>query len=112
VDYLKQALPEVTRVLMPNIESAYIELIAGRVDAAVHDTPHVQHYANTLGQGRVKVAGKLKSGDQYGIAFPKGSPLVPQVNAALATLKSTGQYEEIYAKWFGRTLIAFREGTH
>ena len=88
--------------LFPNIDNAYLELATGRVDAAVHDTPNVQYYANTAGKGRVKVVGTVKSGDFYGIAFPKGSELVPQVNKALATLKANGQYDAIYTKWFGK----------
>jgi glutamine transport system substrate-binding protein len=39
-------------------------------------------------------------GQSYGIAFPKGSPLVPQVNAALKKLKDNGTYRELYIKWF------------
>ncbi len=64
--------------------------------------PNVQYYANTAGKGRVRVVGNVKSGDFYGIAFPKGSPLVAEVNKALATLKSSGEYDAIYIKWFGK----------
>ncbi|OZI44898.1 glutamine ABC transporter substrate-binding protein GlnH [Bordetella genomosp. 5] len=102
VDYLRAQVPKAQLRLFPNIDNAYLELATGRVDAAVHDTPNVQYYANTAGKGRVKVAGTLKSGDFYGIAFPKGSALVPEVNKALATLKSNGQYDAIYTKWFGK----------
>jgi glutamine transport system substrate-binding protein len=101
VDFLKSQVPGAHLKLFPNIDNAYLELATGRVDAAVHDTPNVQYYANTAGKGRVKVVGTVKSGDFYGIAFPKGSPLVAQVNKALATLKANGQYEAIYTKWFG-----------
>lgn len=102
VDFMKKEVPDAKLRLFPNIDNAYLELATGRVDAAVHDTPNVQYYANTAGKGRVKVTGALKSGDFYGIAFPKGSDLVPQVNKALATLKSNGQYDAIYTKWFGK----------
>lgn len=102
VDFLKSAVPDAKLKLFPNIDNAYLELATGRVDAAVHDTPNVQYYANTAGKGRVKVAGTVKSGDFYGIAFPKGSDLTAQVNKALATLKANGQYEAIYVKWFGQ----------
>jgi len=102
VDFMKKEVPDAKLRLFPNIDNAYLELATGRVDAAVHDTPNVQYYANTAGKGRVKVAGTVKSGDFYGIAFPKGSDLVPQVNKALATLKSNGKYDEIYTKWFGK----------
>ena len=102
VDFLKAQVPDAKLKLFPNIDNAYLELATGRVDAAVHDTPNVQYYANTAGKGRVKVVGSIKSGDFYGIAFPKGSDLVPQVNKALATLKANGQYDAIYTKWFGK----------
>jgi len=102
VDFLKSQVPGAKLKLFPNIDNAYLELATGRVDAAVHDTPNVQYYANTAGKGRVKVAGNVKSGEFYGIAFPKGSDLVPQVNKALATLKANGTYDAIYAKWFGK----------
>ncbi len=102
VDFLKAQVPDAKLKLFPNIDNAYLELATGRVDAAVHDTPNVQYYANTAGKGRVKVVGSVKSGDFYGIAFPKGSDLVPQVNKALATLKANGQYDAIYTKWFGK----------
>jgi glutamine transport system substrate-binding protein len=102
VDFLKTQVPGAKLKLFPNIDNAYLELATGRVDAAVHDTPNVQYYANTAGKGKVKVIGSVKSGDFYGIAFPKGSDLVPQVNKALATLKANGQYDAIYVKWFGK----------
>jgi len=102
VDFMKKEVPDAKLRLFPNIDNAYLELATGRVDAAVHDTPNVQYYANTAGKGRVKVVGTVKSGDFYGIAFPKGSDLVAKVNQALATLKSNGQYDAIYTKWFGK----------
>lgn len=102
VDFLKSQVPGAKLKLFPNIDNAYLELATGRVDAAVHDTPNVQYYANTAGKGRVKVAGNVKSGEFYGIAFPKGSDLVPQVNKAMATIKANGTYDAIYTKWFGK----------
>lgn len=101
VDYLKENVPEAKLKLFPNIDNAFLELATGRVDAVVHDTPNVQYFARTGGKGRVKVVGALKSGDYYGIAFPKGSELVATVNKALKTLQDNGQYEALYTKWFG-----------
>lgn len=85
----------------PNIDQAYLALEAGRVDAAMHDTPNVLYFVNHEGKGKVKVAGTPVSGDKYGIGFPKGSPLVPKVNAELAKMKADGRYAELYKKWFG-----------
>jgi glutamine transport system substrate-binding protein len=67
----------------------------------MHDTPNVLYYINTVGKGRVKAVGQQMMAHQYGIAFPKGSPLVAKVNAALAKIKADGRYAAIYKKWFG-----------
>jgi glutamine transport system substrate-binding protein len=101
VDFMNKNVPTAKLKLFPNIDNAFLELATGRVDAVVHDTPNLQYFAKTGGQGRVKVVGSLKSGDYYGIGFPKGSELVPVVNKALKTLKDNGQYQTIYTKWFG-----------
>lgn len=67
----------------------------------MHDTPNVQFFVNTAGKGKVKVAGTPVSGDKYGIGFPKGSPLVSQVNQELKRIKADGRYATLYRKWFG-----------
>jgi len=108
VDYLKANVPSAKLKLFPNIDNAFLELATGRVDAVVHDTPNVQYYAKTAGQGKVKVVGSLKSGDFYGIAFPKGSELVPVVNKALAELQANGTYDKLYETWFGKKAEAVK----
>lgn len=100
-DYAKANFAGTELRQFPNIDNAYLELATGRVDAAMHDTPNVLYYANTAGKGRVKVVGTQMMAHQYGIGFPKGSPLVPKVNAALAKMKVDGRYNTIYKKWFG-----------
>lgn len=102
VDYLKKNVPGAKLKLFPNIDNAFLELATGRVDAVVHDTPNVQYYAKTGGHGKVKVVGALKSGDYYGIGFPKGSDLVPVVNKALKAVEASGEYDTLYEKWFGK----------
>ncbi|RTZ44806.1 glutamine ABC transporter substrate-binding protein GlnH [Candidimonas sp. SYP-B2681] len=102
VDYLKGNVPDAKLKLFPNIDNAFLELATGRVDAVVHDTPNLQYFAKTGGEGRVKVVGSLKSGDFYGIGFPKGSELVPVVNKALKTIQANGKYDALYQKWFGQ----------
>lgn len=100
-DYAKAHFAGTELRQFPNIDNAYLELATGRVDAAMHDTPHVLYYINTVGKGRVKAVGQQMMAHQYGIAFPKGSPLVAKVNAALAKIKADGRYAAIYKKWFG-----------
>lgn len=87
--------------LFPNIDNAYLELQTGRVDAAMHDTPNVLYYIAKAGEGKLKTVGEQMMAHEYGIGFPKGSDLVPKVNAALANIKTDGRYDAIYKKWFG-----------
>lgn len=100
-DWAKANLPDTEARLFPNIDNAYLELEAGGVDAAMHDSPNVLYYIKENGEGRVKAVGETQMAQQYGIAFAKGSEHVEPVNTALAELKSDGTYEEIYVKWFG-----------
>jgi len=100
-DYAKEHFKNTELRLFPNIDNAYLELATGRVDAAMHDTPNVLYYASTAGKGKVKVVGTQMMAHQYGIGFPKGSPLVPKVNGALAKIKADGRYNVIFKKWFG-----------
>ncbi|MDF3833389.1 glutamine ABC transporter substrate-binding protein GlnH [Cupriavidus basilensis] len=100
-DYAKANFPGTELRLFPNIDNAYLELEAGRVDAAMHDTPNILYYISTAGKGKARAVGARMMAHQYGMAFPKGSPLVPRVNAALANIKADGRYAVIYKKWFG-----------
>lgn len=99
-DYAKANFQGTELRQFPNIDNAYLELMTGRVDAAMHDTPNVLYYIATAGAGKAKAVGPQMMAQQYGIGFPKGSPLVPQVNAALAKIKADGRYAAIYHKWF------------
>lgn len=84
----------------PNIDNAYLELRTGRVDAAMHDTPNILYYIKTAGNGQVKRTGPNLDAQSYGIGFPSGSPLRDKVNVALLELIESGEYAEIYQKWF------------
>ncbi|GAF23873.1 MULTISPECIES: transporter substrate-binding domain-containing protein [Shouchella] len=85
----------------PEITEAYQALIAGHVDAALYDMPNVQYFIQQQGEGSMKIVGDLLTGEDYGIAFPKGSDLVDDVNEALATLMENGTYGDIYETYFG-----------
>jgi len=100
-DYAKANFAGTDLRQFPNIDNAYLELQTGRVDAAMHDTPNVLYFIATAGKGKVKAVGTQMMAHQYGIGFPKGSPLVPRVNGALAKIKADGRYGAIYKKWFG-----------
>jgi glutamine transport system substrate-binding protein len=87
-------------VKFPNIDQAYLEVVTGGADAAVHDTPNVLYYIKTAGKGRVKAVGPDVKAAQYGIAFPQGSALRDKVNVALLEMMEDGTYAALYRKWF------------
>jgi len=100
-DYAKENFKDTELRLFPNSDNAYLEVMTGRVDAAMHDTPNVLYFIKKNGKGKVKSVGTQMMAHQYGIAFPKGSDLVTKVNGSLAKMKSNGAYNAIYKKWFG-----------
>ena len=101
-DYLTEKFgDDATITPYPGSSDMYLALLGGNVDAVFYDAPNVSYFAKTRGEGRVKVVGPLYEGQQYGIAFPKGSDLVEPVNDALAAMREDGTYDEIYSKWFG-----------
>lgn len=74
---------------------------AGEIDAVVFDAPILSYYATHEGRNLASLAGPVFLRENYGIAFPTGSPLVEDVNQALLALREDGTYDEIYRKWFG-----------
>jgi glutamine transport system substrate-binding protein len=100
--YAKENFKDTTFHLFPNIGNAYLELLSGRVDAVVFDTPNIMYYIATAGNGQFKAVGENMMAHQYGIAFPKGGELVHRVNKALANMRADGRYDDIYSKWFGK----------
>lgn len=101
-DYLTENLGDSATITpYPGSSDMYMALLGGSVDAVFYDAPNVAYFAKTRGEGRVKVVGPLYEGQQYGIAFVKGSELVAPVNEALAAMREDGTYDEIHAKWFG-----------
>jgi glutamine transport system substrate-binding protein len=88
-------------VPFPEIDAAYQELLNNRADAVIFDAPNVVYYIKEQGEGKVKTVGGILPGEeQYGIAFPKDSEYIDEVNAALKTVVENGTYADIYVKWF------------
>lgn len=101
--WLKEHAPTAEVTLFPQVTNMFMELQAGRAEAVVYDYPFLAYYAQTEGGGKVKVLEKpVGEGIPVGIAFPKGSELVGQVNEALKKVKADGRYDAIYKKWFGK----------
>lgn len=100
-DFLKKNVPDIGKIKpYPGTAEMYMALTTGNVDAAFYDVPNVLYFIKTKAPDKVKAVGPLYEGQQYGIAFPKGSDLRAQVNKALADMKEDGTFAKIYKKWF------------
>lgn len=101
-DYLQENLGDDAEITpYPGSSDMYMALMGGSADAVFYDAPNVGYFAQTKGKGKVKTAGPLYEGQQYGIAFAKGSQWVEPANKALKAMHEDGTYDEIHEKWFG-----------
>lgn len=76
------------------------ELLNGRVDAVVNDLPVTLYAINEASLQGIKIVGELVTEEYYGIALPKNSEALAEINTALDTLLQDGTYAEIYQRWF------------
>lgn len=95
---LKAKKPAPIAVRLPDQAAVNAALVAGRADAFIGDSPIVA-YQGKLEGGQIEVAGKTTDVGPYGIAFPKGSPLVPIFQQAVTQLIKDGTYKKIIDTW-------------
>ena len=84
----------------------------GQIDGIVVDLP-TAYYITAVEMPKGKIVGQFpspESGEQFGLLFAKGNPLVTCVNKALAELKESGQLQAIQDQWLaGETAPYFTE---
>ena len=79
-----------------------MELKSGGTDAVINDRPVNDYFITKSGQTGVKELEEKLTSENYGIAVAKdNTELANKINAALKKLKENGEYDKIYAKWFG-----------
>jgi ABC-type amino acid transport substrate-binding protein len=92
-------VPEDRRVVYTEFGALVQALIAGDVDAVPVDAAAARGFISTTG-GKVKTVGEAISSDEMGLIFPKGSDLIPSINAAIASMKQDGFLDFLMNKWF------------
>ncbi len=86
-----------------DIDTAYQALMTGGADAVVFDNPVNLNF--TTAHKGAKVVGELLTGEYYGIAVSKKSPeLAAKLNSGLAKIKKSGEYKQLFVKYFGGDL--------
>jgi polar amino acid transport system substrate-binding protein len=90
--------PAIEVMTFPDQPGANLAVISGRADVGMTDSPVAAYQAKQSG-GQLKVVGEPYGTAPYGIALPKGSPLVKPMQAALKALIADGTYGKILAKY-------------
>lgn len=77
-------------------------LTTGRVDAVIQDNGPLLDFANN--NPKTFVTAEFQTDEAYGFAVQKDNndELLQSANDVIAELKESGEYDEIYKKWFGK----------
>ncbi len=87
-------------VLEPDdVPTLMLDLQTGVCQAVIYDAPTLGALKSMAPGYYGAFAGLIPTGEQYGIAFPKGSSLLSPVNTALAALISDGTVQRLEKKW-------------
>lgn len=73
-----------------------LDLMAGRVDAAINDSMRYGLARNP----DLEVKDSVATGDQCGMMMTKDHPMLNRVNDAISDLKRSGTMAALYRKWF------------
>lgn len=84
-----------------DINAAYQALLSGGVDAVLFDNP-VNVMFKAKHPSKVQIVGPLLTGEYYGFAVTKKRPdLAARLNQGLAKIKQNGEYQALFARYFG-----------
>ena len=85
--------------LVGNVSTLMLNLQTGRCQAVVYDAPTLGVLKARTPERYGPFIGVLRTGEKYGIALPKGSDLLPLVDAALGRLVADGTIGRLQRKW-------------
>ncbi len=101
-DYIQDINLAASIVVVGNQMEALKLLASGEHDAALCSRLRGLYLISQLKLDNIKVVGRKLAAGPYGFAVAKGNDnLLTQFNEGLRILKTTGQYNEIYQRWFG-----------
>jgi len=101
---LKEKDPKTQVRIFDGIGEAFMELEKGGADGVINDWAVTNYYMNTDGKDKIKVVGDIfEADDKYGIGVKKGdAETLKLINEGLAKLKESGEFDQIYKKWFSQ----------
>jgi polar amino acid transport system substrate-binding protein len=106
-DYVQDVLQPTGQILeYPTTASAFSALSSGICDAFVFDLPALVAAKRASPARYGAVVGRVGGKEYYGGLMPKGSPLLPWINKAIAALKRDGTMKKIERRHFGNALTS------
>jgi polar amino acid transport system substrate-binding protein len=99
-DYIKTKIRPTKTALYPATTTImYQQVQSGRCDASVYDAPILGGQKATKPSAYGPIVGQIKTGEQYGIVFEKGSKLLPTVNTILKGWQEDGTISKLAKKY-------------
>ena len=86
-------------LLIGNVPTLMLALQTGRCQAVVYDAPALGTLKKRAPDRYGPFVGVLDTGEHYGIATPKGGPLLKPVNTAIASLLADGTIDRLARTW-------------
>ena len=94
----QQIQPSQQPAVFDTTAAAISALENGQIDGMVLDLPTASYTQYAIKNGTL--VGKFApAGEQFGMAFEKGNPLVTCVNQAIESLKSNGTLDQLQKRW-------------
>ncbi|HXW78448.1 MAG TPA: ABC transporter substrate-binding protein [Acidimicrobiales bacterium] len=99
-DVVKSRIAPYKPALLPdNVPTLMLDLQNGVCQAVVYDAPSLGAMKSLAPGYYGSFVGLIPTGEHYGVAMPKGSPIAGQVDAALAALIAGGTVQRLENKW-------------
>jgi ABC-type amino acid transport substrate-binding protein len=92
--------------LIGNVPTLMLDLQTGRCQAVVYDVPSLGTLKARAPARYGPFVGVIKTGEQYGVALPKRSPLLGAIDSALGALIADGTVKRLQRKWFTTDLTS------
>lgn len=102
-EWAQENLPRATTVNFDDWTAAFTAVMSGQCQAVICDLP-VEQWMVKSSFTNMTIIKEIPTGEQFGIAVSKDNPqLTAAINQALTELKESGEYDELYEKYFGST---------
>ena len=97
----KETFPQARYFSYETEQEAVMEVVSGKIDAFIYDSPYNAVAFAEKGQGKLVFLDEPFTEERIGWAVRKGNPrMIAFLNTFLEEIKADGTYDKIYTKWF------------